>query len=55
MNGCYVLAYVDDENEFKTLRKTFKAKVVKAEEVLALDPESLDVGKGFALVWCWSQ
>ncbi len=54
MNGCYVLAYIDSENEFKTLQETFKAKVVKVEEVLALDPEALDVGKDYALVWCWS-
>ncbi len=54
MNGCYVLAYVDDEDEFESLREAFKAKLMRAEEVLALDPEALDVGKSFALVWCWS-
>lgn len=54
MSGCYVLAYVDSKEEFRDLVERFGARVIKVEEAKLLDPEALDVGKKYALVWCWT-
>ncbi len=54
MSGCYILAYINSPQEFGKVRSIFGAKVVSIKEVLGLDPEAEDIGKKYAILWCWS-